>query len=62
MTGVQTCALPIYTIQFQDGLAGGSWTRLQDLPAEGVARVVSIPIAGPAADARFFRVVTPAVP
>lgn len=51
-----------YSIMFSHASELTEWTKLLDIPADTTNRMVQIPIAEPAAPARFFKVTTPALP
>jgi hypothetical protein len=50
-----------YSLLFRDSLTAGRWEKLQDIPAEGASRAVSIADTAPGPQ-RFYRIVTPARP
>jgi hypothetical protein len=50
-----------YSIEYRDGLAGGLWATLADLPARPQNRVETIADPGYATN-RFYRVKTPSRP
>jgi hypothetical protein len=50
-----------YSLFFTTDIAGGTWTKLSDVP-EGSARVVTITDIAPQQAARFYRLVSPAQP
>jgi hypothetical protein len=51
-----------YTVQFQDGAAGGSWSRLRDFQPAPTNRTASVQDSAPTNAVRFYRLVTPALP
>jgi len=51
-----------YTVQYCDSLGFDSWRKLVDVPAQSTGGVVAVTDALPAANARFYRIVTPANP
>jgi CotH kinase protein/Lamin Tail Domain/Bacterial TSP3 repeat len=52
-----------YSIQFRNSLDAGSWQNLTNLSAAAITRALVIPgFSTDGADARFYRLVTPAMP
>ena len=49
-----------YTVRAQESL-GGDWSKVLDVPAAPAARIIETPLTG-AGEARFFQVITPALP
>lgn len=58
----QAAARRTYTIQYREGWDVGQWTNLSTVAAEPAPRIVEVIDAAPTAQARYYRIVTPAVP
>ena len=52
-----------YTVQYRGSMAGGTWSKLTDVPAQTSTQTVEItdPIL-PASTQRFYRIVSPQQP
>jgi hypothetical protein len=51
-----------YSVLFKDSMLGGVWSKLADVPARTTNRIASVSDVIPAANQRFYRLVTPALP
>ncbi len=51
-----------YSVLYQDSLNGSGWLKLKDVPAAPNSAVVVVNDDAPAANSRFYKLVTPAAP
>ena len=58
----QAVAGRTYSVLCTTSLTSSSWTKLADIPAQATTQTVNVEDPQPLADARFYRLVTPALP
>ncbi|HEY6229400.1 MAG TPA: hypothetical protein VI282_19935, partial [Verrucomicrobiae bacterium] len=51
-----------YSVEYKNDLSDPAWTKLKDIPAQGSSGDIDVTDLSPAAQTRFYRIVTPSQP